>query len=95
MLRAMSVSLGDAYRRAFTRLDTRLRSLAATAPSSLDVLVPACPGWTVHSVVSHLSGIAVDALAGRISGGDPEPWLEPLTVFGLRTDDQPRCTPRP
>ncbi|MCD2196063.1 maleylpyruvate isomerase N-terminal domain-containing protein [Actinomycetospora endophytica] len=70
----MPVSLGDAYRGAFTRLDTRLRALAATDASSLDTLVPACPGWTVHGVVSHLSGIAVDIVAGRLRGIPDDEW---------------------
>jgi hypothetical protein len=74
MLRVMPVSLGDAYRGAVGRLDTRLRGLAATDPSSLDALVPACPGWTVHGVASHLCGIAVDAVAGRISGIPDDEW---------------------
>jgi uncharacterized protein (TIGR03083 family) len=30
--------------------------------------VPSCPGWTVHGVVSHLAGIATDAIEGRLSG---------------------------
>lgn len=29
---------------------------------------PACPGWSVHDVVSHLAGIAADAIAGRLGG---------------------------
>jgi uncharacterized protein (TIGR03083 family) len=33
--------------------------------------VPACPGWDVHAVVSHLVGTAEDALAGRITGPPP------------------------
>lgn len=35
--------------------------------------VPACPGWTVHDVVAHLSGSVADLLAGRMDGvGSPE-----------------------
>jgi uncharacterized protein (TIGR03083 family) len=35
--------------------------------------VPACPGWTVHDVVAHLSGSVADVLAGRMDGiGSPE-----------------------
>lgn len=30
--------------------------------------VPACPGWTVHDVVSHLAGNLADAVAGRLEG---------------------------
>ncbi len=70
----MPVSLGEAYRGAFGRLDTRLRGLAATDPASLDALVPACPGWTVHGVASHLCGLAVDVVAGRMSGIPDDEW---------------------
>jgi uncharacterized protein (TIGR03083 family) len=35
--------------------------------------VPACPGWTVHDVVAHLSGAVADVLAGNLDGiGSPE-----------------------
>jgi hypothetical protein len=74
MLRGMPVSLGEAYRGAFTRLDTRMRGLAATDPTSLDALVPACPGWTVHGVVSHLTGLASDILAGTLRGIPDDEW---------------------
>ena len=33
--------------------------------------VPACPGWDVHAVVSHLVGVVEDAMAGRITGAPP------------------------
>jgi uncharacterized protein (TIGR03083 family) len=39
-----------------------LRSDQLVAP------VPGCPGWTVHGVVSHLAGIATDAIEGRLAG---------------------------
>ena len=29
---------------------------------------PACPGWSVHDVVSHLAGVATDAVEGRLGG---------------------------
>jgi uncharacterized protein (TIGR03083 family) len=70
----MPISLGDAYRGSFRRIDAQMRSLAAADPASLGALVPACPGWTVHSVVSHLAGIAVDALAGRLTGPPDDEW---------------------
>lgn len=34
----------------------------------LETPVPACPGWTVHDVVSHLTGIASDIITGRLAG---------------------------
>src|SRR5437879_4699394 len=30
--------------------------------------VPACPDWTVHDVIAHLSGNLADAVAGRLEG---------------------------
>jgi uncharacterized protein (TIGR03083 family) len=34
--------------------------------------VPACPGWSVHDVVAHVTGAVDDAIAGRISGPPDE-----------------------
>ncbi|WP_433803078.1 maleylpyruvate isomerase N-terminal domain-containing protein [Actinomycetospora sp. CA-084318] len=70
----MPVLLGDAYRDAHARVDARMRSLAALDPDALGTAVPACPGWTVHSVVSHLAGIAADALGGRLTGPPDDEW---------------------
>lgn len=67
----MPVSFGSAYRGAFERIDARVRDLAAT---DLDTPVPACPGWAVRDVVAHLSGIAVDALAGRLTSIPNDAW---------------------
>jgi uncharacterized protein (TIGR03083 family) len=36
--------------------------------------VPACPGWSVHDVVAHVSGVVDDALAGRLDGVATDPW---------------------
>lgn len=61
----MAPPLGDLYRAAHDRVDDLARSLP------LDELarpVPACPGWTVRDVVTHLSALAVEASAGRLSG---------------------------
>jgi uncharacterized protein (TIGR03083 family) len=33
---------------------------------------PACPGWSVHDVVSHLAGVATDAVEGRLGGPPSE-----------------------
>ena len=70
----MPVSLGHAYRGAFARIDARARDLAAADPAALDTPVPACPGWTVHGVVSHLTGIAVDIVGGRLRGIPDDAW---------------------
>jgi uncharacterized protein (TIGR03083 family) len=36
--------------------------------------VPTCPGWTVHDVLAHLSGVVADVLAGNFAGIATEPW---------------------
>ncbi len=36
--------------------------------------VPACPGWTVHDVVAHLSGAATDIVAGHLDGVGGPAW---------------------
>ena len=38
--------------------------------------VPACPEWTVHDVVAHVTGVVDDALAGRLEGAGTDPWTE-------------------
>ncbi len=36
--------------------------------------VPCTPGWTVRDVLSHVSGIPDDAIAGRMDGAPGEAW---------------------
>jgi uncharacterized protein (TIGR03083 family) len=36
--------------------------------------VGACPDWTVHDVVAHLSGAVADVLAGRLEGAGSPAW---------------------
>jgi uncharacterized protein (TIGR03083 family) len=38
--------------------------------------VPACPGWDVHAVVSHLTGILADLNTGRLEGAGTPAWTE-------------------
>lgn len=57
--------LGTLYRRAREQVEELVRSLG---PQQLETPVPACPGWTVHGVVSHLAGVATDAINGRLRG---------------------------
>jgi uncharacterized protein (TIGR03083 family) len=44
------------------------------SPTVLAGLVPACPEWTVHNVISHLSGAAADFVAGNLEGAPRPPW---------------------
>lgn len=53
------------YLGARQRIDDLVRPLG---PDELALPVPACPGWTVHGVVSHVVGNVEWALAGRLQG---------------------------
>lgn len=62
----------DAYylqaQRSFAELAGSLRDDEWATP------VPCTPGWTARDVLSHVSGIPDDALAGRLDGVATEPW---------------------
>ncbi|MFG1819424.1 maleylpyruvate isomerase family mycothiol-dependent enzyme [Kribbella sp. NPDC049174] len=53
------------------RVSSAVRDLS---PSDLNRQVPACPEWTVHNLVSHLAGVAVDFAAGNLDGAPQPPW---------------------
>lgn len=38
------------------------------------LVVPACPGWTVHDVVAHLVGLAADVTTARVDGYAGTDW---------------------
>lgn len=56
---------GTLYRQVREEVAAFVRSLS---PDQLDTPVPACPGWTVHGLVSHLAGVATDAVNGHLKG---------------------------
>ena len=50
-------------------------ALARTLPAEAwSTPVPCTPEWTVRDVLSHVSGITDDALAGRMAGAPGEDW---------------------
>lgn len=58
------VNLADVYRDSRVRLTELVSEIAEPAA----VPVAACPGWSVHDVVSHLVGVIEDVTAGRLTG---------------------------
>lgn len=38
--------------------------------------VPGCPGWTVHDVVAHATGVVADVNAGNLEGAASDPWTD-------------------
>ena len=81
---------GQAYLACQERISGLVRNLDPDVARS--TLVPACPGWSVHDVISHLVGVAGDYLTGRLEGviesGLPgllvgtDPWTEVQVVAG-------------
>jgi uncharacterized protein (TIGR03083 family) len=58
------VDLGSVYRAS----RERLTEVIAAIPTADAVPVPACPGWSVHDVLSHLVAVIEDVFAGRLTG---------------------------
>jgi len=68
-----TVDMPDADSYAATR-ERVLAMLEGISDSEAARPVPACPGWTVHDVLAHLTGIAADAVAGRMQGVGSAAW---------------------
>jgi uncharacterized protein (TIGR03083 family) len=71
--------VADHYRTARLRITELVLSLD---DDELARAVPACPGWTVHDVVSHITGVADDALNGRMDGVATDPWTAAQVLRG-------------
>jgi uncharacterized protein (TIGR03083 family) len=61
----------EAYRQ--TRQSV-LDLLDVTPESSAQLVVPACPDWTVQQTFAHLVGVPEDLLAGRMEGITSDTW---------------------
>ncbi|WP_394615500.1 maleylpyruvate isomerase N-terminal domain-containing protein [Lentzea sp. JNUCC 0626] len=61
----------EIYREARQRIVGLTMGLSA---EELALTVPACPEWTVHQVVAHLSGEASDLVSGRMEGAPSDEW---------------------
>jgi uncharacterized protein (TIGR03083 family) len=66
----MSVDPGILYR----TCRERITALVTGADVDETLEVPATPGWTVHDVISHLSGVSEDATSGNMAGAPGEAW---------------------
>ena len=76
------VDLGATYRGAREAVTQLVRTLS---PEQLKTPVPACPGWLVHDVVSHLTGVATDAFNGRLRDAGDEAQSAPQVVERTQT----------
>jgi hypothetical protein len=52
----------------------RVRALVRGRAHIADVSVPACPDWTVHQTVAHLTGVAQDIVTLNLEGVATESW---------------------
>ncbi|MFB6718511.1 maleylpyruvate isomerase N-terminal domain-containing protein [Kribbella sp. NPDC056345] len=68
------------YAAARERISAAVRDLG---PADLQRIVPACPDWTVHNLVSHLAGVAADFATGNLDGA-PEPEWTAVQVDARR-----------
>jgi uncharacterized protein (TIGR03083 family) len=60
----------------------RITAVVGEIEETTTVSVPACPGWTVHDVVAHLTAVVEDALAGKLTGPPSEEMTaEQVTRF--------------
>ncbi|MFC6159381.1 maleylpyruvate isomerase N-terminal domain-containing protein [Kribbella jiaozuonensis] len=61
----------ELYHAGRERMADAVRDLSV---DDLDRQVPACPQWSVHSLVSHLTGVAADFVVGNVVGAPRPPW---------------------
>jgi uncharacterized protein (TIGR03083 family) len=55
----------------------RINDLVVGAtPDVVAMRIPSCPDWTVHSLCSHVTGIASDLVARRNPGPDVQAWVD-------------------
>ena len=54
--------------------DTRGRIAELAASCEGLTPVPACPDWSVHAVLSHVTGVCADILSGNVAGAASDPW---------------------
>lgn len=59
---------------AYRSVQARIAELVAGADP--DTRVPACPDWTVHDVVAHLTGLAADVADGNLAGYGGPGWTD-------------------
>lgn len=61
-----------AYRLVYQRIETLLHDRADVA----ELVVPACPAWTVQQTVAHVTGVAQDVISRNLEGVGSESWTQ-------------------
>ncbi len=67
----------------------RLSALVRQHPDEDATPVPATPGWTVHDVIAHLTGVAEDLASGKLTSGPTAEWTAGHVTrgAGVATDE--------
>lgn len=60
----------------------RIAALVGAEGVDPQLAVPATPGWSVHDVVAHLTGVAADAVSGNMDGAPGEAWTAAQVARG-------------
>ncbi|MBA3905884.1 MAG: maleylpyruvate isomerase N-terminal domain-containing protein, partial [Pseudonocardiales bacterium] len=68
-----AVDLIDEWTEAQARV---IELLADLSPEHAELLVPACPDWTVRDLFSHMVGLGVDVVAGDEPDDHNSAWTD-------------------
>lgn len=61
---------------AYLSTQQRVADLVGAAAGRVGDPVPACPDWSVHDVLAHVTGVCTDILAGNVEGAATDPWTQ-------------------
>jgi uncharacterized protein (TIGR03083 family) len=61
---------------AYRLLHHRIDELIRRHPHAADLVVPACPDWTVRQTVAHLVGVAQDVICLNLEGKGTDAWAQ-------------------
>ena len=75
----MTVPVADGEARAVEYAACRervRRLLGAISEAQSEVIVPACPDWTVRNLTAHLAGVCRDLAERNLPTGDVQAWVD-------------------
>ncbi len=71
------VANGEERAAAYAACRGRVRELlGGVSDAQADVIVPACPDWTVRNLTAHLTGICRDLTERNLPTGDVQAWVD-------------------
>ncbi len=75
----MTVPVADGQERAaeYAACRARVRALlGGVSHTDADIVVPACPDWTVRNLSAHLAGVCRDLAERNLPSGDVQAWVD-------------------